>query len=255
MKILKLSVLGLAVSAAFSVHAEEVVKANKVEPIRAEAELGVIVTTGNTETASYKGKVSVKHDAENWANQYLFDSLFKEDKITNDDGSTSTEKTAEKYFLSAQGDYKLNEKHSALFIYGSYEDDRFSGYEYQSSIAAGYSDQLFGNEAQYFNYNIGPGYTFNESDDGIEDESAMVRLAIAYEYKFSDHAKFNQDMSTELVFEDGSNSRSKSESAVSANLMGNLSLKVSYSVTHNSEVSDGVENTDTVTSMAVVYLF
>ena len=245
--------LAMLAMSALPVYAEQTpVKA--IEPIKAEAELGVILTTGNTETASYKGKVTVKQDTESWSNKYLFDALYKEDKLDSGAGEETTV-TAEKYFVSTQGDYKLNNEHSALFIYGSYTDDRFSGFEYQSSVAVGYSDQLFGNDVSFFNYNLGPGYTFNKSDQGVSDESFMVRVAMAYEYKLSEHAKFNQDISTELVFEDESNAQSKSESAITAKLMGDLSLKVSYSVTHNSEVADDKENMDTTTSVSVVYLF
>jgi putative salt-induced outer membrane protein YdiY len=258
MKGLKLTLLGLMVASAYSVQAAEPVvaapAAKKIQPIQAEAELGVILTTGNTETSSYKGKITVKQDTQNWSNKYLLDALYKEDKLDSDSGKVSTV-TAEKYFASLQGNYKLNEKHSALFVYGSYSDDRFSGFEHQSSVAAGYSDQVFGSDRSFLNYNLGPGYVFNETDAGVADDSFMVRLSMDYQYKLSEHARFNQDMSTELVFEDGSNAQSKSESALTAKLMGDLSLKVSYSITHNSEVADEKENMDTTTSISIVYLF
>jgi putative salt-induced outer membrane protein YdiY len=253
MKVSKLSVLGLMVLGSLQVTAEEVMS-KSVESIHAEAELGVILTTGNTETASYKGKLTVKQDTLKWSNKYLLDALYKEDKLDSGAGEKTTV-TAEKYFASIQGDYKLNEEHSALFMYGSYADDRFSGFKHQSSVAVGYSDQIFGSGQSYLNYNLGPGYTFNEADSGAKDDSLMVRLAMAYQYQLSEHAKFNQDISTELVFEEGSNSQTKSETAVTAKLMGDLSLKASYSITHNSEVADDKDNMDTITSISVVYLF
>ena len=80
----------------------------------------------------------------------MIDTLFKEERITEDDGSKHTETSAERYFASAQGDYKLNEEHSALFVYGSYENDRFAGFEQQNSVAAGYADQIFKNENSLF---------------------------------------------------------------------------------------------------------
>jgi len=104
MKVSKLSVLGLMVLGSLQVTAEEVIS-KSVESIHAEAELGVILTTGNTETASYKGKLTVKQDTLKWSNKYLLDALYKEDKLDSGAGEKTTV-TAEKYFASIQGDYK-----------------------------------------------------------------------------------------------------------------------------------------------------
>ncbi|EWH11585.1 hypothetical protein DS2_03715 [Catenovulum agarivorans DS-2] len=230
-------------------------------PAEGEFELGIIVTSGNTETTSLKGKVAYKHELENWSNQYQLEALYKKDDLdidTDGDNVADTkvsETTAQKYFLSGQGDYKLNDEHSALFVFASYEDDKFSGYDYQSTIAAGYSDQLFGNDTSYFKYNIGPGYSFSKVDSGEKAETAVLRLAAEYQYKFSANAKFTQKLSTEAALESGKNTKTKSESAISANLMGSLSMKAAYTITHNSEVPATKENTDTTTSITFVYLF
>ncbi len=251
MNLFKLTSLSCLVCAAFAAQA--------AEPLNAEVELGVIATSGNTESTSLKGKLAVTHEMEKWKNNYQLDALYKKDEVTIDDGagnSVSEEQTtAQKLFVSAQGDYKLNQEHSALFIYGSYTDDRFSGYDYQSTIAAGYSDQLFSTEKSFLNYNVGPGYSFNKTDDGEKVESAVVRLAAEYQYKISEHAKFTQLLSTEAALESDKNTRSKSETAVSANLMGNLSMKAAYTIIHNSEVPADKENTDTTTSLTLVYIF
>lgn len=252
---IKLSLLALLVGWTAGAQAESTTQQKGVaQEVRAEAELGVILTTGNTETASFKGKVALKHETQNWENEYLFDSLYKEDRLDND-SVKETEVTAKKYFISAQSNYKLNKKKSALFVYGSYTDDRFSGFKYQSSVAFGYSDQLFSTDMSHFKYSVGPGYTFNESNSGVADESSMLRLALAYENTLSDSAKFNQSLSSEVVFEEGSNTLSKSETAITSKLMGNLNLKASYLVTHNSEVAADKEKTDTTTSISVVFLF
>lgn len=99
---IKLSLLALLVGWTAGAQAESTTQQKGVaQEVRAEAELGVILTTGNTETASFKGKVALKHETQNWENEYLFDSLYKEDRLDND-GVKETEVTAEKYFISAQ---------------------------------------------------------------------------------------------------------------------------------------------------------
>jgi len=224
------------------------------EPITGEIEVGVISTTGNTETNSLKSKLSVTQDTQNWKNTYRIDTLFKEEKVENN-GVKETQTSAERYFASAQGDYKLNEKHSALFVYGSYENDRFAGFSQQDSFAVGYADQIFGSENAFLNYNAGPGYFYNEDNDGNIEEGGIIRLALDYQLTLSETAKFKQSLSTEAAVESDDNTKSKSETSIAATLMGNLSLKASYNIIHNSHVPDGIEKTDTTTSLSILYLF
>ena len=226
-----------------------------VEPTTGEVELGFVSTSGNTETNSIKGKLAVTQDFPSWNNNYTFDTLFKEEKVEDDNGSKQTKTSAERYFSSAQGDYKLDEKHSALFVYGSYENDRFAGFEHQNSVAAGYSDQVFGNESSSLKYDAGPGYFYNERNDGSTEEGGIIRLALDYRLRLSETAKFKQTISTEAALESNDNSKSKAETSLSATLMGNLSLKASFNVIHNSEVPDDKEETDTTTSVSILYLF
>lgn len=226
-----------------------------VEPITGEIELGMVSTSGNTETNSIKSKLSVTQDFTSWKNNYLIDTLFKEEKVEEDDGSKNTQTSAERYFASAQGDYKLNEKHSALFVYGSYENDRFAGFKQQNSVAAGYADQVFGNETSSLDYNAGPGYFYSELNDGSTEEGGIIRLALDYRLTLSETAKFKQTISTEAALESDDNTKSKAETSISAKLMGNLSLKASFNVIHNTEVPEDKEETDTTTSLSVLYLF
>ncbi len=224
------------------------------EPITGEIELGLISTSGNTETNSLKSKLAVTQDLENWKNNYRIDTLFKEEEVDNN-GVKQTQTSAERYFVSAQGDYKLNDKHAALFVYGSYENDRFAGFAQQDSVAVGFADQIFANENAFLNYNAGPGYFYTEDNDGKTQEGGIIRLALDYQLTLSETAKFKQLLSTEAAVESDDNTKSKSETSIAATLMGNLSLKASYNIIHNSHVPDGIEKTDTTTSLSILYLF
>lgn len=238
------------------------------ESLQAEAELGVLVTSGNTDSSAYSARVDIKQDFANWRNNYIAEGLYKEDDIELVvDGATvaDTQVTAERYFLSAQTDYKLNEEHRGLFLFASYEEDRFSGYEYQGTLAAGYSDRLFKTPSSHLNYNIGPGYAFNRTDETVDEmgnfvdneteETAIVRLSAGYQYNFSDNAKFTQALAYDAALESNANSKSKSVSAITANLNDSFAMKASLTVTHNSEVPEARESTDTTTAVTLVYSF
>lgn len=234
------------------------------EPLQAEVELGLLLTSGNANSTAISSRIQVRQELARWRNQYMAQGLYKEDELRGAaDELDESVVTAERYFLSAQSDYKLNLEQRALFVFGSYTDDRFSGYDYQAAFAAGYSDRLFESANAFLDYSVGPGISIDrlqdqEDADGVlvlgeREASAMVRLSGAYEYRFSDNAKFTQTLASDVALESDANIRSISVSAITANLNASFALKASLTITHNSEVPAARENTDTVTSLSLVY--
>ncbi|KPM84255.1 DUF481 domain-containing protein [Pseudoalteromonas sp. ACER1] len=259
MKLKALSIL-VAASAATSAFAADETKTWDVT-----SELGAIITSGNTETTTLKGGVKVLHNLENWNNEYKLDGLYKEDEIENDDGVKETQRTNEKYSISAQGNYKLNEKHSHLFIYGSHVSDYFGAYRNESVISAGYGLRVIDRSDMWLNAEIGPGYKyFQYPDDSTEvdengnslageREGEVIALGkVDYNWQISDSARFTQLVSVEYG---DTNTKTRSESAILAKINGSLQMKVAYNITHNSDVADDKENTDTETSLTLVYSF
>jgi len=173
--------------------------------------------------------------------------LYKKDEISGVERTT-----AQKYFLSGQGNYKLENPDHRLFGFASYEDDKFNSFNFQSTLAAGWSQKLWEDDKSQFNYSIGPGYSFAETNNGVDQSGLIVRAALDYQWKISDTANFKQLISTELG---DVNIKSKSETSVSAQISGGLSLKVSLTLDHNSDVADGIDNLDTQTAVTLVYSF
>ena len=227
--------------------AGNVFAADEVKPFSMDGEFGYIATTGNTKTTSIKGKLSAHQELTQWSNDFTLEALYKKDEIS---GVEQT--TAQKYFLSGQGNYKLENPAHRLFGFASYEDDRFSSFNYQATLAAGWSQKLWQDQVSQFSYSIGPGYSFVETNEDEEQNSLIVRGALDYQWKISDTAIFKQLLSAEIG-ED--NTKSKSETSVSAQISGDLSLKISLILDHNSDVADGIDNVDTQTAVTLVYSF
>jgi len=223
-----------------------------LEPLSAELELGIISTSGNTESAALKGKATIKQDFPNWKNKYLLDTLYKKSKS---EGEDDTKTTAQKIFLSAQSDYKLNSENSSVFVYGSYTGDRFSGYEYQNTLSVGYSGRLLSDDDYFLDYSLGPGYSFSKTDKGEDDNNAIVHIELQYDYTINSMATFQQFFSSEVALQEDKNSRSKSETSFSVKLRKDLSMKAAYSITHNSDVPNSKKNTDATTSVIFAYNF
>lgn len=262
MKKYLLGLSALALSAA--VQADESTKSTSVD-----AEFGAILTSGNTESTALKGKVDTKQEFEKWRTNYIIEALYKEDQVEledeNGDSYKDNQKTAEKYFASAQGDYKLDAEHRGLFIFASYDVDKFSGYDYQATAALGYSDRLYKSDRSLLTYSVGPGYSVAQEEDTQDEEgnfikgetleSVIVRLAATYKYKFSENAKFTQVISSDYAPDSEKNTKTRSETAITTKINNDFALKASYIITHNSTVPEDKENTDTQTALTLVYSF
>jgi putative salt-induced outer membrane protein YdiY len=228
-----------------------------VEEWQASAEFGLLYTSGNTETESLKGKLNVSRDVQSWRHKGVIDYYTAEQE---DQSTGESIETADRMFVSAQSNYKFSpDSRSSLFIFGSYEEDEFSGYEYQATVATGYGARYRYDEDLYADYEIGPGYSRTkpiqiEGEPPVESEGQMIlRLAGSVDWKISENSKFNALLSSELG-ED--NTKSKAEVSLSSNINSSLAMKFSVSGTHNSNVSDeSIEKLDTETAVTLVYTF
>lgn len=229
------------------------------------SELGAIITSGNTETTTLKGGIKVLHHLQSWDNEYKLDGIYKEDELENEDGEKVTKRTNEKYAASAQGNYKLDDENSHLFIFGSHVSDYFGAYRTESVISAGYGLRLIDRENMWLNAEIGPGYKFFEySDDstqtdedgnllaGKSDSEVIALGKLDYNWQISDNARFTQLVSVEYG---DTNTKTRSETALLAKINGSLQMKVAFNVINNSDVADDEEKTDTETSLTLVYSF
>ncbi|MFO7993591.1 MAG: DUF481 domain-containing protein [Marinobacter sp.] len=215
-----------------------------------EGELGVLVTSGNSEETDINSRLGLIHEVADWRNTGEFRSSFSESEDTT---------TTEKYKAELQTDYKF-EGSQYVFLRGSYEDDRFSGYDFQSSLTAGYGNRLWQRgERSFLDLSAGGGYRFNKleepDNDGDRDEKeAIARLAGQFDYALSDSALFRQKLSTEVGL-DENNTVTESETSLQATVVGNLSMKAAYRVQHVSDEPEGSEATDTQVSLSLLYGF
>ena len=238
-------------------YASESVSDDAQKDFTLEGEFGSIFSGGNTQTTSFKGSLRSHHEMQNWSNDYVIEALYRQDDVMlvddeSGDEYEDTQTTAQRFFISSQANYKLTDPDKRLFAFASYEDARFSSFEYQATIAAGWSSQWFKNANSHFTYSVGPGYAFQELQGGEDASGMILRGQLDYGWKISKNANIKQLLSTEI----GSlNTKSRSESSVSAKINGSMSMKVSVILNHNTEVDEGLENLDTETAVTLVYSF
>jgi putative salt-induced outer membrane protein len=216
------------------------------------AELGAIATSGNTTGTSITGKIDARHETANWSHEFIVSGFFKEDEYEDDDGNIERSKSAERFSVSAKASLKLLGDGKRAFILGSHVNDRFGAYTRYSSVAVGHGSNWFTTPDQSLDVEIGPGYFAGERPNGEEESGLTVRGAARFRWRVSPSAYFAQSVSVE---KGTSNTYSVAETSLSTKINSTMQMKAGFSARNNTSVPLGKRNTDTQTSLTMVYSF
>ncbi|SDJ36428.1 Putative salt-induced outer membrane protein YdiY [Ferrimonas sediminum] len=212
-------------------------------------EFGFSSTTGNSEVTTVKGKAEYTHWLGQFENRYLLEALYTEDE---------DQVSKERYYGEAQTNNRFSET-SYLFGFLSNDIDKFSGYRYVATVAAGYGHRLYQGDKMYLDGELGPGYSYKRVDtaqapDSGNESSVIARANLDFWWAFSDNAEFRQKLSSDVSLS-GNATISKAESSVTANLVGALAMKFAFNIKHTTKPVDDKESLDTETSMTLLYKF
>ncbi len=213
------------------------------DSIESSVELGLIQTTGNTETQSVNAKANVMMTKGKWGASASLEAL----NVSGDEGRLS-----EKYLGSGQVAYSITSR-SYGFLTAKGEHDPFSGYSYQVTSALGYGYRAIKKDDMVLDLEAGPGFRQSKvRSSGDEEDEALLHLRGYFALDLSKTSKLTED----LVIDAGEDKTIiRSVTAITAQIVGNLAMKASFTLKNTSDVPPGVEDTDTETSLALVYSF
>ena len=217
-------------------------KEKKPTTWRADIGLGYVRTTGNTDTQSVKGKLDAVKEVEKWRHTLLAEGL------NNSDSGVAT---AERYFLSGKSDYKFRE-FDYIYATATYDNDRFSGFEYRTTVSIGYGRRIIHKPTLSLDGEIGPGARYSKADSGETNDEYLGRLALNLKWKISDNSEFAQDIFSDIGEDTTIN---RSVTALTANINSVLALRISYTIRYASDVPPGIEKTDTESVVNIVYKY
>jgi putative salt-induced outer membrane protein len=208
-----------------------------------KGELGGVLARGNTETETINASLDIANERERWKHK-AGGSLLR----TVNDGVTA----ANRWELRAESEYRLTERG---FVFGSarYEDDQFTDYEYQATIAAGYGHRFIDTEVTRLDGRIGVGYRQAElSLTGATEDDAILSGAINFERKLTGTTL----VTNRLLVESGSaNTFVQNQLGIEVKINSTLALGLGYAVRHNTDVLPGTEKTDQVLTANLVFGF
>jgi len=210
-------------------------------------EAGILITGGNTEISTISVKFDANKEVEKWRHNVRAEAMASSDHNV---------KTADRRLASGKSDYKITDKDYAFGLL-AYERDRFSGYEFQSAITAGYGRRLLDEEAMKLDVEIGRGVRTSQIDMRIDPNApvthkAFTRLAAKYSWRLSENARFAEELVSEIA---QGQTISKSVTGLQANINSSLAMKLTVTVKHASSVPVGTKETDRETLMTLVYSF
>jgi putative salt-induced outer membrane protein len=204
-------------------------------------ELGLVVTTGNSDNFNLNAKIGVKGETEHWVHDYHALALRAE---------VDNNTTANRYEFAGRSGYKLGDR---SYIFGSlrYENDDFSAYDYQAVVSIGYGFFAIKDERSTLLFEIGPGYRRAElAGIGEKQNDGIARGLADFKYQISDTTAL---FDTLLIEAGSDNTFAQNDIGIAVKINASFALKAAYQVRHNSDVLPGIDETDTLTTINLVW--
>ena len=227
----------IMVATAFPAMADE-----EEGPWSGKATLGYLATSGNTENSNLNAAFEVAYAANKWVHEFRAAAI---------SATESNSTTAEAYDIGWRSERNFTET-NYLFGRLDWRSDRFSTYEKQFSQTVGYGRRVISGDTHNLSIEVGAGARQSDLTDGSSESELIFRGGARYVWTLSETSEFKQVLNIEAG---NVNTFLESITAVSAKLVGNLSLVASYTIRHNTDVLPTTEKTDTFTALSLEYLF
>lgn len=207
-------------------------------------EIGLVNTTGNTESLAVNAKLEFVRTTERWRHRFAGTAL-----VTSEDGIEDNKR----FTAELQSDRALSEK-SWLFGVYRYDADKFGAYDPSQTLTAGYGYQLMKSEKHALKGEIGAGYrNLKETESGLSSSEAIIRIMLDDSWQV-----FKTTIWTNrLLIETGAdNTFTNFNTAAAIAMTDRFAVKIGFEVRNNSKIPPGdSEHTDTITTVNLVYGF
>ncbi len=207
-----------------------------------EAEFGLAVASGNSESETVNGKFAFNRDADEW-----FYNLNAAALRAKADDSLS----ANRYEIGGKYGYKFGER---LYLFGSFRYDRddFASYDWQTILSTGVGYRFIDSEATTLVGEFGPGLRRVQPIEVLigvppvpvspdTESDTIVRGSLDFKHQLTASTSIGNLF---LVESGGGNTFMQNDLGISVQMSERFALKAGYQLRRNTEVPVGVEKTD-----------
>ncbi len=214
-----------------------------------EGSVSAGVTSGNTSTTDVGIAAKLKHTGANWVESGEF---------SDDYGKSDHVETKNRVAAAGQVDRIITDRLSG-FGRLTYENDKFSGFDSRYYAGVGLAYKVIVSDKLNWTLQGGPGYKVDEVRTQVSgattipahtEESFGANAGSRFKWAINDKVDLSDD--TDVTYSKVS-TQIKNSLGLTVGLMGNLSARVSYDVTYDTDPPLGFKSTDTATKVSLVY--
>lgn len=217
-----------------------------------KGEAGLALASGNTSSKNGNVKLDLATTVEQWKHAFGGTAAYV---------ATDGETTGQRWEVHEQSDYNFSAQ-SFWFGAGRYEDDRFSGFNYQATLSTGVGRHFIDNDTTKLTATVGVGYKMFETQDvfddtgtvllqkGDSDNEAVFRGTVDLSHAFTATTKLLEKF---LVESGANNTFVQNDLGIQVQMTDVLALAAAYSVRYNTDPPLGFGKTDTLTTLNLVY--
>lgn len=222
-------------------------------------ELGFALSRGNARSENLNARLAFGREDARWRHEWHAAVLRAKGEVTGDfdgDGVPETRYSlnANRYELGASSAYKFDAR-SFVVSSARYENDDFSPYDYQATLAIGYGRKLVDRERTTLSAEIGPGFRrAREAETGVTESGAIVRAKAVLGHQLTANTRL---VDTLLVESGSDNTFVQNDLGIAVAMNEAFALKAGLQVRYNSDADTGAgtRRTDTLTTLNLVYTF
>ena len=224
-------------------------------PLSVKAQVGYVSSHGDTNTQTANAKLSVIYSVGDWKHDLELAGLY---------GKSNDIVSAERLVAGWQSNYNYSLR---SYVFGAldYDDDKFSGFQYQETVSAGLGYSIVKRADATLDAQLGVGYrrlrpeTLEPLPDGdylrtaLPQESAAVATAsIKGSYAFNSVTKLTDVLATQSGSD---NTMVQNDLNLQVNMSKMLAITAGYELVHNTSPPAGLVKTDTLVTFNLTYAF
>ena len=222
--------------------------------ITGRSEAGFVMSRGNTDTETANARLNIVRESDRWRHNLDVGGLY---------GRSTEAEIAARWNFFWQTDRRFG---NDAFWFGNvrYEDDRFSGFDYQGTVSVGTGHEFITTQSTKLHAQFGVGYRQLRTElltldpagivigraQGEQRSDFITSGAINFEHAFNDSTKLVNTLS----FESGSsNTLTRDELSLQVKMNQMLAVSLGLSIRKNSNPPAPLEQRDTLTTVNLVY--